>query len=154
MEPVLVAIGEECPFVAGKSQALEWEPTDSLEFPNIAPKVEIENEYRPKSHFKFKTDSLHYFARVYNNGKWIIGVQVVVQTSGGKTVYNHFFRNTESLSPAPLYREKGQHFQYTGAIFKDLPPMMYGFEWATFGCTSVHFLRRVDPIWIRCDNRH
>ncbi|MFI8605669.1 hypothetical protein ACIGCP_14490 [Cellulophaga baltica] len=66
----------------------------------------------------------------------------------------------ESSSKAPL-RIKGEKYdyeenlQYVGRLFKNRPPVVFGFTFKSFGCPSINFIDKNElPIFILCDNRH
>lgn len=62
-----------------------------------------------------------------------------------------------SLSPPNYTREEfnGEAFQWTGRLFKDKPPVFFGFQWFSFGCPYIDLIQTPGSIVpILCDNRH
>lgn len=45
--------------------------------------------------------------------------------------------------------------QWTGEIFKDRPPVIFGFLFHSSGCPSIDFIEQSEnSVRINCDNRH
>ncbi len=45
--------------------------------------------------------------------------------------------------------------QWTGKLFKDYPPVLFGFVWQSFGCDNIDIIQLpLTTIPILCDNRH
>lgn len=45
--------------------------------------------------------------------------------------------------------------QFTGKLFKDKPEVIFGFNYHSFGCSSIPFIdKKEESIEIKCDNRH
>jgi len=73
-------------------------------------------------------------------------------------IYDFVLYPSEGGSFAPIVKkgdkEKDYH-QFTGKIFKDKPPVIFGFMYVSFGCPGVHVLdKKIKRIRILCDNRH
>jgi len=59
--------------------------------------------------------------------------------------------------PAPLNLMTSEKMinQYVGRLFKGKPPVIMGFEYLSFGCDGITFLKKdLPPVYINCDNRH
>ena len=82
---------------------------------------------------------------------------IVINNSKSKVVFNHIFEGSEGKHTLPLATAKNKELdinQWTGAIFKGKPPIIYGFLGHSFGCPMIQFAGNEPPILILCDNRH
>ena len=61
-------------------------------------------------------------------------------------------------SPIKIKGEKtdyNENYHYIGRLFKNKPPVAFGFVWESFGCSIIDFLDKEElPVVILCDNRH
>ena len=84
--------------------------------------------------------------------------ELVVVDKLGNTLFKRRMYQGEGMSLVGLnnYHDyKNEKFQWAGQLFKDLPPVVFGFEWFSFGCEGLDFIvpyeERID---FKCDNRH
>jgi len=60
-----------------------------------------------------------------------------------------------SIALAEKKSIKTENYQYIGRLFKNKPPVAFGFMWESFACPQIHFLKtEALSIRILCDNRH
>ena len=157
----LVYIGKESPFVKGQVKPVEWKKTKASDFPSKALTYEDtaafheylgDHQYHAGDTYSFERDSLNYFVRDYIlfTDDWLFAKQlVVIDTKTGEAVCKKQYFSGESLSFAPLDN------QWTGTLFKNKPPVIFGFNYVSFGCPSITFLSKTEPdVYINCDNRH
>ena len=152
-----VFVGSENPFIQGQLQAIVWEKTADSSFPAVPPLRDIPKDI-PKNissaTYKFDTDDYHYFLRMHG---WIN--QLVVTSKDKEIVFNQTHQGSEGVSPAPLrFADKENEYppeQWTGKLFKNKPPVIFGFLYESFSCTNIDLLGAQEhPIYIRCDCRH
>lgn len=167
-----VYVGKSNPFVRGKIKSILWKKVDDSSFQkNAKPFNPAGYEKYPKKTtgtFKFETNDLIYLVQMkalINDSKWDVGEyqgrhlviykpqkpdyiiyeQSDVIRSGDDEGY--FYPMDKVIDP--------KSFQWTGAIFKNKPPVIYFNDSQPFGCPSIYFLdSKEPPIEIGCDNRH
>jgi len=110
--------------------------------------------------YHFKTISYAYYVQhLAVNGIINFRHVVVLDSKTNQSIFNKVFLDSESSFLIPLnikntaseYIEK----QWTGAIFKNKPPILYGFSGQSFGCVGISFINENEaPIQLLCDNRH
>ncbi|MDP5077631.1 MAG: hypothetical protein NWQ19_06040, partial [Nonlabens sp.] len=160
-----VYIGATNPFQTGKVQTLNWKKTDSNNFPKLNG-----NDYINYDASWFEESSLAntYYATMgnytYYIQEWTLGAYaqqrylVVVDSVSNEIIHGSYQVDTESTYLLPLItsdKPMDNTNQWTGSLFKNRPPIIYGFVSNTFGCPDVLFLGyKEPPIAIKCDNRH
>jgi hypothetical protein len=154
-----VYIGKSNPFQLGNIHPIKWTEVDSTLFPtNIKSTNHNEwyDSYLRGKVFKFKTDDYTYLIQNMNStGERPEGRHLIVFKDNIETlVYNYIYMDTESTGLSPLVTQN-ENYQWTGKIFRDKPPIVYGFLWISFGCPRIDFIGGKEPsIGILCDNRH
>ena len=84
---------------------------------------------------------------------------VIVETATKKLITEAIFTEGESTSRATLsfansVNENAPE-QWTGNLFKNKPPVFFGFTYESFGCTNINFIENPsNSIYLHCDNRH
>ena len=109
--------------------------------------------------YMFNYKNMRSFVRIingYNNYNWS---DLRIKNMQTKEDYYIYQSGGESSSKAPLstkvQKSQDRHNQYIGQLFKNKPPVAFGFMWESFGCPQIHFLDKKElPISIFCDNRH
>lgn len=157
-------IGKENPFQKGKLKPIIWAEIDSLEFPEryktkIIPdfrKIPIK-EYNSKESFKFSNSQYDFFIQNLQ-GSLTARLLLVIDSKKNEMIFNHVFTDSESsyLIPLNIKNKKNEYGgQWTGELFKNKPPIIFGFLGHSFGCPLINFLSESEPpIMILCDNRH
>lgn len=168
-----VYVGNNNPFVREKIKPILWKKVNDDLFPkNVKPFNPNGYEKYPKrtvGTFKFETDSLLYFVQSKiltddsKSGVWdfqgrhfvVINKKdlTVAYEQSGAIMYDsdwgNYYLPEKDITPDSRY------FQWTGAIFKNKPPIIYFNDGHPFGCPSIYFLDSKElPIEIGCDNRH
>ncbi len=167
----LVFIGKENPFAAGQMKAIVWQkiktekfPLEKSNFTEIQKQNKHENVVTGQAYL-YETDNFQIFIQDYVEQNNPIEVQdrhlIVIDKQRGDVVNERMFSNSEGTSATPLnFGINNSNFhdlkeQWTGKLFKDKPEVIFGFEWVSFGCPSIHYLNSQDKyIQINCDNRH
>jgi hypothetical protein len=151
----LVYVGKENPFVRGQVKPIIWKKIEPNDFPSKE-LPSYDTSYAGKCAtgdvYKFEMEGLQYFVQdlVRLADKWIsVKRLIVIDLKTKETVCEKLIYSGESASFAPLDN------QWTGKLFKNKPPVIFGFHWVSFGCPSITFLNPTDSnIYINCDNRH
>ena len=64
-------------------------------------------------------------------------------------------REFTSLSGIQTEQEDRRNSQWTGTLFKNKPPVIFGFTSESFGCSVITLMEKAGgEIPINCDNRH
>lgn len=163
----LVYIGNENPFVKGRVKPLLWKKIATKEFPPR--KMTAENEklihhlewknYVLGDAWKAEADGFRYFLRdiivddrIY--ARWLL----VYDTTSSQPILDKMFVDSEGTMQAPLNYTDAEYpsvNQFAGKLFKNKPPVVFGFEYVSFGCPGITFLSvSEDDLYINCDNRH
>lgn len=159
---IIACVGKEDPFVTGKMQHIEWENTDSTTFPDqpLGPVAlaELESYNLKESRFikhavyKYEANGLVYFLQDWKRKdlEWGDARRLLVVSAKTKEVlYEGFYMDSEGTGLTPLDN------QWTGPMFKNKPPVVFGFLYHSFGCPSIEFISMIEkPVYINCDNRH
>jgi hypothetical protein len=179
---VLVNIGKENPFFRGQMKAIVWKRISSNDFPLEKANGTIIAELRSNAGltkgltFLYEFENFNYFIQSWTDAQYNGASHkmyeiskrhlLVVDKKSGEVVVEKLFENREGSLPTPLnfgiefehnveddyttFRE-----QWTGKLFKNKPPVVFGFEWLSFSCPGITFLSKTEgEIGIRCDNRH
>lgn len=171
-----VAIGQTSPFVAGKLKPIKWKNTgskelfefwedeilamDSLIFMRID---DIEGGYTFTSDdvYSFKTKEYIYYLANYKTPDGHAGRYLLVMDKRtDEILFEQVYMNSESTALTPLNSIETEednvlYEQWTGEVFKNKPPVVFGFEYQPFGCPAISFLEKSEPdIYINCDNQH
>ncbi len=150
-----VCIGKKSPFVMNQLSPIVWQKIDSKEFPSKEP-ISYDTSYAGKSlpgdTYKYEKDGLLYYVQelVRISDNWTsVKRLLVINTKTKKTICEKNYYSGESASFAPLDN------QWTGMLFKNKPPVIFGFHYVSFGCPSITFINSTEKdIYINCDNRH
>lgn len=158
---VLVYIGSKNPFVLGQLKLAEWQKINENDFPKFYMKQEFnEDRYEAGNSYQFKSDTITYYLRdVLFENKITKRHFIAVGKSGKNMITEKIFEESEGTSLAPLSFVDNDATsigeQWTGILFKNKPPVIFGFEYHSFGCPSILLLDKTyAEIPINCDNRH
>ncbi len=145
----LVYVGTENPFQKGKIKPIIWKKMDANQFPK-----DVKTKFASKINklYKFQLNNFDYYLLNENQ-------LVIIDKSTGKVISETIFEEGESASLAELSftnkKNEYAHQQWTGVLFKNMPPVFFGFLYESFGCTSINFIEKpANSIYIHCDNRH
>ncbi len=160
---VLVSIGKTNPFTKGQMKPISWEKADPNQFPkNVTlPKSDsrLKNFERGET-YQFKMNGMTYFIQnMGENGSRYARHLVVVNSMTKTILFEKIYQGSEGAGPAMLNRvenkDKTYFSQFTGQLFKNQPPVIFGFMYQSFGCPRISFIEKdKSPIYIHCDNRH
>jgi len=163
----IASIASKNPFQTGETQRIIWEKTleesmPDFELPEIAKrwknewiKTVVRNEV-----YRFTSVFYVYYLQSMERETGGGGRHLLVANSKtGKVIFNTFYFDSEGTYLLPLSgvdeMDNLEMGQWTGKLFPNKPPIIYGFYGNSFGCPSIDFIDKdLSPIYIRCDNRH
>ncbi|MNU89780.1 hypothetical protein D3C71_796300 [compost metagenome] len=159
---VLIFVGKKNPFERGKLKPIVWRKTEKKQFP--VAKMSKEGVNRSKrftvgNTYTFTKDSLQYYVQELSNGENSLARRLLVlNTKTDKMVFERLYEESEGVSLAPLnHKDKEYDFinQWTGQLFKNRAPVLFGFQYFSFGCPEISFIEKnAEDIYLNCDNRH
>lgn len=146
-----VFVGNKNPFISGGLKPIIWKKIDAKQFPK---------EISSKKIAKTKITKLYEYQ--WNNFTYYLINEThlaIVESSSNKLITETIFEEGESTGLAPLSFKNQQNEygpqQWTGNLFKNKPPVFFGFTYESFGCPSINFIDKAGKeIYINCDNRH
>lgn len=151
----LVYIGKENPFIEKPLQKIVWEKIERKDLPEI-PWLQDDTTSLAKfpnmygNTYQFKTKGFEYYLQDYkHNGRVNSRRFAIVDTKKNKIVCKRAFGEGESTSLSPLNE------QWTGKLFKDKAPVIFGYQSHSFGCPGITVMDGSEyDLGIYCDNRH
>ncbi len=148
----LAYFGKKNPFSGEKMVPIHWKKTTAEEYPlSLKNQKNLGDTYTAK--FENFTYYLQDFTGEYGNSKRQLAV-----LKDRKIIYAKTFSLGEGADFSPLNfvnNDDYNDWQWTGRLFKDKPPVVFGFVSESFGCSSINFLDQSYPdFYIDCDNRH
>ncbi len=176
-ENFFVAVGKTSPFELGKVQPILWKEVDNKTFP-LSKTSQYNKDYIQNNNktnivktYLYTLNDYNYFLyhfnipqnreSQYDRGYYLIAVvkdnQLVSEeliTTGGNSGYlplNLQPRTQFDVCNHPIH-------QWAGELFKNSPPVYFGFAYAGDGCEWISKVELSDDysnrISINCDNRH
>lgn len=151
----LVAVGRENPFSLKGLQKVVWKKIDATQVPTGLQSRQtvhqIENQgFLNTNCWTYETAAYIYYLEDFQKEKWGEAKRLMVVEKGtGEKIHEGTFFTSEGTSFAPMDN------QWTGQLFKNQPPVIFGFQWDSFDCPGISFLSLENKvIRINCDNRH
>ena len=156
---VLVYVGKESPFISRRLKRMDWQQIKPSEMPDVEMSAQnkakvqeyLEGKYTFGNAYRSEAHGYVFFIQNYAYeeesafGRRLIALDAKTQ----KPVLEQFYHTSEGSMPAEL----GE--QWTGYLFKNKPPVLFGLEWLSFSCPEIYFLSpEHEPLYINCDNRH
>ena len=159
---VIVYAGKENPFANEPLKPIVWKKIPGKEYPSKPMKKEdraILKSTVAGNTYLYKTDTYQYFLQDYLDSDKIIYARrlLVTDSKTKEIIIEKLYSQSEGTSPAPLNGENGDDSfdQYTGKLFKNKPPVVFGFQYESFGCPAISLIDKSnEDIYIQCDNRH
>ncbi|GAA3758929.1 oxidoreductase [Flavobacterium ginsengiterrae] len=161
-QDALVYVGKENPFSKQPLTPIKWKKITAKEFPSKAIKNEDQKILKgttPADIYTFKTNDYHYFLQNYNDNRKIIYARrlLVINAKTNEIIIDNLYSPSEGTSPTPLNYKEGDDVinQWTGKLFKNKPPVVFGFLYKSFGCPEISIIDKSnEEIYLQCDNRH
>ena len=158
---VLVSIGKTNPFKQGKMKAIKWIQVDSSQFPINTSLPDLNSPLKNVSKgdtYKFEMNGMTYLVQNIGSNEESIARHAVILKSK-VILFEHIYQSSEWGDMAMLnyvdHEDQGYLSQYSGQLFKNQPPVIFGFMYHSFGCPSIEFIHKSkEKIYINCDNRH
>lgn len=146
-----VYIGTENPFQTNKIKPIIWKKMQPKQFPTVT-KIKSLSNLKITSLFHFSMETMDYYLVNKNH-------LLILESNTKKVLTDTIFVAGESTSLAQLTFEnsinENSPEQYTGMLFKNRPPVYFGFTYESFGCSSINFIGKPKKeIYVLCDNRH
>lgn len=158
-----VYLGSSDPFAHQPLKPIHWSLVDKLNLPKSkmmkAQKTFLKN-HTCGNKYVFEENGFKYMIQEYLFEANLNARRMVIEDiKTKKIVCERFFRDSEGASLAPLNYTDLENIlqidQWTGVLFKDKPPVVFGFLYQSFGCPAITFLNAtMEDVYIRCDNRH
>ncbi len=162
----LVYVGPANPFSKGKLVAMQWEKTETDNFPDVKLKERdsllLARHPKPTETFVFKNKDYEFYVQNIGNDERFgpAARHLVIQSARAKKlIKSRIYSDSEGSYLKPLNgvnkAYKGAALQWTGKLFKNKPPVFFGFLGVSFGCPTIQFVDEVEgDVWVKCDNRH
>lgn len=158
----MVFVGAENPFVKGKLKRVMWKKIDKKQFPvaKMSKKaLALSGSHKPADTYTFAKDSLQYYLQDFKDEYWVFSRRLlIINNKTGNVIFERVFEESEGSAMAPLNNtnpDVGNEIQWTGILFKNKAPVIFGLQYFSFGCPEISFLNKKEKgIYINCDNRH
>ena len=148
----LAYFGKENPFSCEKVMPIHWKKTARDQFP-----LPLKNQQNLGETYVAKFENLTYYIQDYK-GEYGIYKRDFAVVKDKKVIFTRAYTTGEGAEFSPLnFIDNNEYndWQWTGKLFKDKPPVVFGFVSESFGCPSITFLDSSYPeIYTNCDNRH
>lgn len=145
-------IGEKNPFETGMLKPFVWKRLKTTVFEKELVTYGITETLKNEVKFvlSYESETLQYY--LLNKNKL-----VVIDKKEKEIIFNHIFYSGVNASlTLPILENEREFFfnQWTGKLFKNMPPIVFGFQNWDFGCEKIRFLNKSEPpILVFCDNR-
>jgi hypothetical protein len=158
----LVYIGKKSPFIIGQVKPVIWKKIKSKNFLSIPINPEEISQIHQcikGNAYNYTTKNRQYFIQEFiRDNKVAVRHLLVLELKTKKTICQKIYYDHESASLAPLNLSQfniDNIDQWAGELFINKPPVIFGFEYVSFGCPSITFVDQSEKdIYINCDNRH
>ena len=152
----IASFGRENPFIENKMVPIHWKIMKSNDYTN---KIFSYSKLIKGNIYEFKNNKLTYYLQDYKAEEAITRRQLMVVDHDKNIVFEKTYLNDgegqEFTALSGLETEDGYNSQWTGSLFKNKAPVIFGFTSESFGCLSIAFMDKMTPeIYINCDNRH
>ena len=155
-----IGISRTNPFARNQMKPVIWEKAEAKSFPKVAlsgADQKILKGYVLNGTYIFSSNDRHFNLQTYTKDGELVE-RLIILNDARKIVYQSLFYEQESSSPATLSFVNGKQNpleQWTGVLFKNKPPVILGFEYASFGCAVIPYIDGSNHYTvINCDNRH
>ncbi|MBW9232354.1 hypothetical protein JQK62_08315 [Leptospira santarosai] len=175
-ENSLIYIGKQNPFQKGRIKSILWKNIDPKKLSTFKIKVKYATKlsgYSFGKAYQFDSAPLRYYLQdlfkyddpdrpAFERDKPKCRRLLVINTKTKEIIVEKFYCATSeraALTPLKVVGNVDKYwyerYQWTGEIFKDRPPVIFGFLYVGVGCPSIDFLEQSESyVLINCDNRH
>ncbi len=157
-----VFIGEKNPFIRGGLVPVIWRKLIEKESPFV--KLNKKSTYIFESKdsieiYSFTNRNYKYYLKIKDKESMYTQAFHLIVKKGEDIVFDKEYTGSEGATPAPLAfgekKERRYYEQWTGRLFKNKPPVIFGFMYYSFNCNGIDFLKSPsNSIWVKCDCRH
>jgi hypothetical protein len=174
-EDFFVSVGPTNPFEQGKMYPILWKEINSATFPlnklskNEKDFIKENNKTEITKAYFYTLNNYKYYLLNFNlptiqENSYERGYMVLVVLKDNKLVSEELILTGGNNGYLPLNMQPRTEFdvcthlihQWTGKLFKNSPPVYFGFTYAGDGCPWISKIELVEDnrIFINCDNRH
>lgn len=161
----LVYVGKENPFILHSIQSMKWTAIDSTHFPinkSNVDEAKLKRCKRSLGTYKFEQDQFLYYLQELGDKNIYARHIVIINKETEKMERCLFVLNSDGSFITPLNGAvddyKNKTFQWAGKLFKNKPPVIFGFIGMSFGCPKIHYVNEEydysTDLHLKCDNRH
>ncbi|EMN50874.1 hypothetical protein LEP1GSC088_2980 [Leptospira interrogans str. L1207] len=149
----LVFIGKKNPFNKGKVKPIRWKKIGLKEFPNIKMKPEYVSRFKGYTcgqTYQFESEGLKYYLQDIFENEILASREVtsrlhsrrllVIKSKTKDLVFETFYSLHTGSTFADL-DSVGWRRQWTGRMFKNKPPVIFGFFYEDYKCEVIDFLK-------------
>lgn len=169
LSQVIIAVGKRNPFERGSITPIIWSRIESSDQGYLSKipdnkTIFLDLEIPPHrigEHYKYDTDTYFYSLKNLINTENEVFARhlVILNKQTMKVVSERIFDETEGITLSKLnVTDEANDFwdsQWTGKLFKHKAPVVFGFQYFSFGCPTMIVLDPAeDDLYINCDNRH
>ncbi len=153
-------IGGENPFIEKGLKPLVFEKITTKDIKNYSYKGLLSKNWNKKSNYSpyiEKYENIRFFVKI--NEKTDEWKDLIIVNTETKDFIHINQKEGESTIKVPLIRKSKKADyggnQWVGRLFKNKPPIIFGFTGEIFGCDNIYFLKKDElSIIVLCDNRH
>lgn len=150
--------GKNNPFVEKQLVPIVWKKIQASALTNKLFKNSIS---KSRNLYEFKNANLTYYLQEFSSEENVLVRNLTVVDAANNIFFEKSFdtnfdgREFTELSGTTTDGEKQIYSQWTGNLFKNKPPVLFGFTSESFGCSSISLMdKKLSEIPINCDNRH
>lgn len=159
----IISVGKSNPFTKEALVPIKWTKIEDSKYP--IRKINIDDVprfvgVRIKHTYTFEKFDLEYFIQVYAHNEYgnELSRLIVLNKKTGGVIVDEIYGSFEGSESAPLNYIEADNttvMQWTGNLLKGRGPVVFGFEYPSFGCSSLTVLDKTgERIYFNCDNRH
>lgn len=161
----LVAVGKENPFANRKLAPVPWKKAAAGTFPQSKAGAAVTRElkgFTARKTYMAEWDTLQFFLRELTSKQsgYARSARHILVTgkASGKVQLEYSLVDDEGTGMAPLNLVEKDHpdtLQWTGQLFKNRNPVLFGLAYYSFSCESIDFIGNSRfTIRTKCDSRH
>ena len=151
---VWASVATSNPFSSAGMQPLDWQPRNWSSMPVTVERINenlgaflIEESKimhaRSEGLDYYVLDGLHLVATPQDTWDPVLHVTLYEGESASRAGLNDLSKTEHSIS------------QWAGKLFKDYPPVTFGYLYESFGCEAIYITGNPQrSVYVKCDNRH
>ena len=150
--------GNKNPFLEKQLVPVRWKKIQPTALTN---KLFKNSNSKSGNLYEFKNANLTYYLQDFSSEQSVAIRDLVVVDEANKIFFEKSFdinfegREFTEVSGTTTDGDHVIYSQWTGHLFKNRPPVIFGFTSESFGCSSISLMdKNLSEIPINCDNRH